>query len=106
MLPLVGAIIFLTPISRFDQVLAEDRSIQQIEDSVLLFFFWKTACYNRLLANVVLIVSLNKCDFLVSKLTSGIRLSKSVYSYGDRPDDLEPASNLKCLSHRYMCTQL
>ncbi|KAF9231559.1 G-protein alpha subunit-domain-containing protein [Melanogaster broomeanus] len=86
-----GAIIFLTRISRFDRVLAEDRSVNKLvtfihgsleyqfnqsipllEDSVLLL-------ENRLLlANIDLDLSLNKCDFLVSKLTSGIRLSKSV----------------------------
>ncbi|KAF9231558.1 guanine nucleotide binding protein, alpha subunit [Melanogaster broomeanus] len=85
----VDAIIFLAPISGFDQVLAEDRSVNRLEDSVLL---WKAVCSNRLLANVDLVLFLNKCDILDSKLTSGIRLSKYVRSYGDRPNDLETAS--------------
>ncbi|KAG2127896.1 G-alpha-domain-containing protein [Suillus bovinus] len=85
----VDAIIFLAPISSFDQVLAEDRSVNRLEDSVLL---WKAVCSNRLLANVDLVLFLNKCDILDAKLTSGIRLSKYVRSYGDRPNDMETAS--------------
>ncbi|KAH7924380.1 guanine nucleotide binding protein, alpha subunit [Leucogyrophana mollusca] len=85
----VDAIIFLAPISGFDQVLAEDRSVNRLEDSVLL---WKAVCSNRLLANVDLVLFLNKCDILDAKLKSGIRLSKYVRSYADRPNDLETAS--------------
>ncbi|KAG1859132.1 guanine nucleotide binding protein, alpha subunit [Suillus tomentosus] len=85
----VDAIIFLAPISSFDQVLAEDRSVNRLEDSVLL---WKAVCSNKLLANVDLVLFLNKCDILDAKLTSGIRLSKYVRSYGDRPNDMETAS--------------
>ncbi len=40
------------------------------EDSVLL---WKAVCQNKLLANVDLVLFLNKCDILESKLKSGIR---------------------------------
>ena len=65
------------------------------EDSVLL---WKAVCSNRLLANVDLVLFLNKCDILEAKLDSGIRLSKYVRSYGDRSNDIETAS--KCLSNR------
>jgi hypothetical protein len=115
---LVDAIIFLAPISSFDQVLAEDRSVNRLvshlscyrtlgliisvqEDSVLL---WKAVCTNKLLANVDLVLFLNKCDILDAKLTSGIRLSKYVRSYGDRPNDMETASKCQqtvfdCLSH-------
>lgn len=85
----VDAIIFLAPISGFDQVLVEDRSINRLEDSVLL---WKAVCSNLLLANVDLVLFLNKCDILEAKLNSGIRLAKYVRSYGDRPNDLDTAS--------------
>ncbi|KAH7882317.1 guanine nucleotide binding protein, alpha subunit [Phlebopus sp. FC_14] len=85
----VDAIIFLAPISGFDQVLAEDRSVNRLEDSVLL---WKAVCSNKLLANVDLVLFLNKCDILDAKLKSGIRLAKYVRSYGDRPNDLDNAS--------------
>ncbi|KAF8430873.1 guanine nucleotide binding protein, alpha subunit [Boletus edulis BED1] len=85
----VDAIIFLAPISGFDQVLAEDRSVNRLEDSVLL---WKAVCSNKLLANVDLVLFLNKCDILDAKLDSGIRLAKYVRSYGDRQNDLDTAS--------------
>ncbi|EPQ53703.1 guanine nucleotide binding protein alpha subunit [Gloeophyllum trabeum ATCC 11539] len=85
----VDAIIFLAPISGFDQVLTEDRSVNRLEDSVLL---WKAICSNKLLANVELVLFLNKCDILDQKLKSGVRLAKYVRSFGDRPNDLETAS--------------
>ncbi|TFK41432.1 guanine nucleotide binding protein, alpha subunit [Crucibulum laeve] len=85
----VDAIIFLAPISGFDQVLAEDRTVNRLEDSVLL---WKAVCSNKLLANVDLVLFLNKCDILEAKLNSGIRLAKYVRSYGDRENDLDSVS--------------
>ncbi|KAI6037622.1 G-alpha-domain-containing protein [Pisolithus marmoratus] len=84
----VHAIIFLAPISAFDQVLAEDRTVNRLEDSVLL---WKAICSNKLLANVDLVLFLNKCDILEAKLKAGIRLAKYVRSYGDRANDLDTA---------------
>ncbi|KAL7284024.1 hypothetical protein ACG7TL_001299 [Trametes sanguinea] len=76
------AIIFLAPISAFDQTLVEDRSVNRLEDSVLL---WKEVCSNKLLAKVDLVLFLNKCDILASKLKSGIRLA----NFGDRPNEPE-----------------
>ncbi|KAI8986680.1 G-alpha-domain-containing protein [Trametes punicea] len=84
----VNAIIFLAPISAFDQTLVEDRSVNRLEDSVLL---WKEVCSNKLLAKVDLVLFLNKCDILASKLRSGIRLAKYVRSFGDRPNEPEVA---------------
>jgi guanine nucleotide-binding protein subunit alpha len=40
------------------------------EDSVLL---WKDVCSNKLLANVDLVLFLNKCDILKKKLEDGVR---------------------------------
>ncbi|KAI0634833.1 G-alpha-domain-containing protein [Trametes polyzona] len=80
------AIIFLAPISAFDQTLVEDRSINRLEDSVLL---WKEVCSNKLLAKVDLVLFLNKCDILASKLKSGVRLAKYVRSFADRPNEPE-----------------
>ncbi|TFY55058.1 hypothetical protein EVJ58_g8488 [Rhodofomes roseus] len=82
----IDAIIFLAPISCFDQTLAEDRSVNRLEDSVLL---WKAVCSNKLLARVDLVLFLNKCDILASKLGSGIRLAKYVKSFGERPNESE-----------------
>ncbi|KAL5521610.1 hypothetical protein ACEPAF_2358 [Sanghuangporus sanghuang] len=85
----MNAIIFLAPISCFDQVLMEDNSVNRLEDSVLL---WKSVVSNQLLAKTNLVLFLNKCDVLRAKLRAGIRLGKYVISYGDRPNDFEHAS--------------
>ncbi|KAL5640494.1 hypothetical protein ACGC1H_007669 [Rhizoctonia solani] len=85
----VNAIIFLAPISAFDQVLAEDKRVNRIEDSIQLF---KMVCGNKLLANVNMVLFLNKCDLLKKKLAAGIKVSKYVTSYGDRPNDYEHVS--------------
>lgn len=91
----VDAILFLAPISGFDQVLSEDRTVNRLEDSVLL---WKAVCSNKLLATVDLVLFLNKCDILEAKLKGGVRLSKYVRSYGDRANDIETASKCESFS--------
>lgn len=55
---------------------------------------WKAVCSNKLLTKVELILFMNKCDILDRKLKSGIRLSKYLRSFGDRPNDLDTAQ--KC----------
>lgn len=90
----MDAIIFLAPISGFDQTLVEDRSVNRLEDSVLL---WKAICSNKLLAKVDLVLFLNKCDILDAKLRSGVRLAKYVRSFGDRPNDAETAEKCESL---------
>jgi len=85
----VDAIIFLAPISAFDQVLTEDPQVNRLEDSVLL---WKGLCQNKLLAKVDLVLFLNKCDILQRKLETGVRLARYVKSYDDRPNDMDTAS--------------
>lgn len=57
---------------------------------------WKAVCSNKLLANVDLVLFLNKCDLLERKLDAGVRLAKYVKSYGDRSNDLETASKCAC----------
>lgn len=84
----VDAIIFLAPISAFDQVLSEEERVNRLEDSVLL---WKAMCGNKLLANVDIVLFLNKCDILKRKLDNGVPLVRYVKSYGDRPNDVENA---------------
>ncbi|KIM31194.1 hypothetical protein M408DRAFT_327479 [Serendipita vermifera MAFF 305830] len=82
----VNAIIFLAPLASFDQSLAEDKRVNRVEDSLLL---WKSICSSKLLAKVELILFLNKCDLLAKKLESGIRLAKFVPSFKDHPNNLE-----------------
>ena len=49
----INAIIFLAPINCFDEQLAEDRRVNRLQDSVLL---WKAVCSTKLLAKVQLIL--------------------------------------------------
>ncbi|KXN83195.1 Guanine nucleotide-binding protein alpha-4 subunit [Leucoagaricus sp. SymC.cos] len=85
----VDAIIFLAPISPFDEKLTEDRRVNRLEDSYLL---WKSVCSCKLLARTQIILFLNKCDLLQAKLQRGIRIRDSVPSFGDRKNDLSTAT--------------
>ncbi|EKM76630.1 hypothetical protein AGABI1DRAFT_102244 [Agaricus bisporus var. burnettii JB137-S8] len=85
----VDAIIFLAPISPFDEKLSEDRRVNRLEDSYLL---WKSVCSCKLLARTQIILFLNKCDLLQAKLQRGIRIRDSVPSFGDRKNDLSTAT--------------
>ncbi|VDC04222.1 unnamed protein product [Peniophora sp. CBMAI 1063] len=84
-----NAIIFLAPISAFDQVLAEDPRVNRLEDSLLL---WRSVVSNKLLQHVNLIIFLNKCDLLKAKLESGVRLNQYLLTYGERPNDYDSVS--------------
>ncbi|KAL0070319.1 hypothetical protein AAF712_002506 [Marasmius tenuissimus] len=100
----VDAIIFLVPISAFDQVLEEvnnkgtpkDRRVNRLEDSLLL---WKGVISNKLLSNVSIMLFLNKCDLLRLKLGVGVRLADHLILYGDRPNDYE--SVLKYMKNKF-----
>ena len=88
----VNAIIFLAPISCFDEKLVEDRRVNRLEDSYLL---WQAVCACKWLAHMQMILFLNKCDILDLKLRRGVRIRDSVPSFGDRKNDLPTAT--KCL---------
>ncbi|KAJ7916969.1 guanine nucleotide binding protein, alpha subunit [Mycena leptocephala] len=85
----INAIIFLAPISAFDQCLAEDPLVNRLEDSLQL---WQAVVSNKLLAKVNIVLFLNKCDLLQAKLDAGVRLNKHMISYGDRPNDYDSVS--------------
>ncbi|KAJ3505431.1 hypothetical protein NLJ89_g7420 [Agrocybe chaxingu] len=80
----VQAIIFLAPVSCFDERLVEDSKINRLEDSFLL---WRSVCGSKLLAKASMILFLNKCDLLKKKLDSGIQVKTHLPSYGERPND-------------------
>ncbi|KAF8632865.1 hypothetical protein AX17_004713 [Amanita inopinata Kibby_2008] len=85
----VNVIIFLAPVSAFNQVLAEDGSVSRLTDSLRL---WEQICANKILASVEFILFLNKLDILDAKLRSGINIARYITSYGDRPNDTQHAS--------------
>ncbi|EKM61839.1 uncharacterized protein PHACADRAFT_248710, partial [Phanerochaete carnosa HHB-10118-sp] len=82
----VDAIIFLAPISAFDQVLAEDPRMNRLEDSLYL---WRSVVSNKMLANVSIILFLNKCDLLRKKIERGVKLRDYMITYRDRPNDYD-----------------
>ncbi|KAG8953298.1 hypothetical protein FRC04_002708 [Tulasnella sp. 424] len=84
------AIIFLAPISAFDQYLEEDQRTNRVDDSLQLFTL---ICSNPLLKNCHLVLFLNKTDVLQKKLEMGVKVKKYITSYGDRPNDYEHVSN-------------
>ncbi|KAF8512665.1 guanine nucleotide binding protein, alpha subunit [Hysterangium stoloniferum] len=85
----VDAVIFLAPISCFDQVLVEDPSVNRLEDTVIL---WKQLCSNTLLKKCNLILFMNKTDLMAKKLQAGVRLSRYIPSFGSRNNDFTTAS--------------
>ncbi|KAJ7502857.1 guanine nucleotide binding protein, alpha subunit [Mycena galericulata] len=82
----MDAIIFLAPLSCFDQVLAEDETVNRLEDSILL---WKAIVSSPMLKDTSLILFLNKCDILKAKLAAGQKFGEYVVSYVDKPNDFE-----------------
>ncbi|PIL34086.1 hypothetical protein GSI_03797 [Ganoderma sinense ZZ0214-1] len=85
----INAIIFLAPISCFDEALAEDKRVNRLQDSLLL---WKAVCSTKILARVQLILFLNKCDLLQKKLARGVRVVDHVPTYHGRPNDAPSAA--------------
>ncbi|KAG6844212.1 hypothetical protein H0H87_008881, partial [Tephrocybe sp. NHM501043] len=83
----VNVIIFLSPVSVFDQRLEEDPRVNRLEDSIIL---WTSICQSKLLVKTQLILFLNKCDLLRRKLKRGIQVKTFLPSYGDRPNEVIP----------------
>ncbi|KDQ55670.1 hypothetical protein JAAARDRAFT_37068 [Jaapia argillacea MUCL 33604] len=83
------AIIFLAPMSAYDQYLEEDPRTNRIDDSLQLF---TAIVQNKLLQKAALVLMLNKADLLRQKLEAGIPVKKYITSYGDRPNTYEEVS--------------
>lgn len=83
------AIIFLAPMSAFDQYLEEDPKTNRIHDSLQLF---TAICSNKLLKSAHLVLLLNKADLLKKKLEAGIKVRKYITSFGDRTNNYEEVS--------------
>ncbi|KAJ7881474.1 guanine nucleotide binding protein, alpha subunit [Mycena leptocephala] len=85
----MDCIIFLAPISAFDQTLAEDHKVNRLEDSLNL---WTAIVSNKLLQKTNMVIFLNKVDILQAKLAAGIRLADYFPTYGRRPNDYDSVS--------------
>jgi len=84
----VNTIIFLAPLSEFNQVSAESGN--RLEDSVNL---WRSVVMNKHLSNISLILLLNKCDLLRAKLDAGVQVKDYVPSYGSQSNDFTTVTN-------------
>ncbi|KAJ9476005.1 putative Guanine nucleotide-binding protein alpha-2 subunit (putative) [Pseudozyma hubeiensis] len=69
----VESIVFLAPLSAFDQPLVEDPSTNRLADTFTLF---NQIVANPLLRHASMILFLNKIDLLEKKLRQGVRLQK------------------------------
>ncbi|KAH9930402.1 G-alpha-domain-containing protein [Epithele typhae] len=81
-----NAILFLAPISCFDELLAEDRRVNRLEDSFLL---WRGIIQSKLLAKCIIILFLNKFDLLEKKINAGVKVNKYLPSFGERENDAQ-----------------
>ncbi|KAI9458060.1 guanine nucleotide binding protein, alpha subunit [Boletus coccyginus] len=82
----VDAVIFLAPISCFDERLQEDPKVNRLEDS---FILWKAICSSKLLSQTTLVVFLTNVDILRRKIESGVMVNQHLPSYGNRPNDTQ-----------------
>ena len=90
----VHAIIFLAPLSAFDERLSEDPRINRLDDSMQL---WKLVCSNRLLARTELVLFLNKVDLLERKLGSGVLFGRFVKSYREGENEVGAVGKCECM---------
>ncbi|EKM58246.1 uncharacterized protein PHACADRAFT_252432 [Phanerochaete carnosa HHB-10118-sp] len=81
-----SAIIFMAPVSAFDQYLEEDPRTNRIDDSLQLF---TQICSNKHLKNAHLVLFLNKTDVLKAKIARGVQVKKYITSFGDRPNEFD-----------------
>ncbi|KIJ63005.1 hypothetical protein HYDPIDRAFT_134688 [Hydnomerulius pinastri MD-312] len=95
----VNAVIFLAPVSCFDERLQEDPRVNRLEDS---FILWKAICSSKLLSRTTLIIFLNKIDLLEKKIASGVMINRYLPSYADRPN--ETTSVVKYLRQKFKDT--
>ncbi|KAJ3568438.1 hypothetical protein NP233_g5711 [Leucocoprinus birnbaumii] len=82
--PDITALIFLAPVSSFNERLVENPRINRLEDT---FVLWKTVCSSKLLSNVQLILFLNKTDILARKLEQGIQVKDHIPEFGGNKND-------------------
>ena len=89
----MDAIIFLVPISVFDEKLFEDSRVNRLQDSYEL---WKQVASNKVLARTQIVLFLNKYDLLVKKIQRGVKVRDYISSYGERANIPETAVKCTC----------
>ncbi|PVG02469.1 G-alpha-domain-containing protein, partial [Serendipita vermifera] len=74
----VNAIVFLAPLSAFNQKLEENPRVNRLEDSLLM---WRDISSSPLLSRAHLILFLNKIDLLRKKLEQGVEFNAFLTGY-------------------------
>ncbi|KAH7339343.1 guanine nucleotide binding protein, alpha subunit [Rhizoctonia solani] len=93
----MDSLIVMVPVSAFNQVLDEESSVNRLQDS---FDMWKELCKTITLQHIPVLLFLNKIDLLEKKLHAGVKFSKYLINYRDRPN--EPKSVLKFLDASFL----
>jgi len=127
---IVNMIIFIVSMSSFNQMLAEDDSVNRLVCTISLytlktltdsgssdrrllnsnwqtdsFNLWRSISSNKILANIEFALFLNKSDLLKEKLAAGVKFSDCVKGYGsDKPN--EPRAVTKCESHFFFVLEV
>lgn len=92
-----NAILFLAPISAFDQTLEEDSTKMRMDDSLELF---GKVCENILLRKASLILFLNKIDILRRKISEGAKVDKYISGFSGREHTAEEVAEY---FHKHFC---
>ncbi|KAJ8521169.1 hypothetical protein ONZ45_g2086 [Pleurotus djamor] len=87
----VTAILFLAPISAFDERMAEDKRINRLQDTYML---WRLVCECKLLTGAQIILFMNKCDLLAKKLKEDhVKVRDYIVDFGSKPNDFKTVTN-------------
>nr|CAD2207844.1 unnamed protein product [Meloidogyne enterolobii] len=84
----VRALIFVTAMSEFDQVLMEDGTTNRLQESLQLF---KQVCNNKYFIETSIILFLNKKDLFAEKMSQG-RSLRIAFKEFNGPDNYESSS--------------
>ncbi|KAH9991080.1 G-protein alpha subunit-domain-containing protein [Russula vinacea] len=87
-------LVFVAPVSAFNQTLTEDRSVNRLVRLVSLMgfvAFVEVAVRTQVVEKGDFCITLNKYDLLDAKLQSGIQFREFVTSYKDRPNKTDDA---------------
>jgi len=83
----VTAVIFLTAVSEYDQVLYEDEKVNRLHESLQVF---ESICNNKYFTETAMILFLNKIDLFAEKVRK-VPLTVCFHDYPGRPGDYDHA---------------
>ncbi|KAI0057226.1 P-loop containing nucleoside triphosphate hydrolase protein [Artomyces pyxidatus] len=98
----VNTLIFIAPISRFDEVLAGDPPTNCLQQSLSL---WRQVVSSPLLRSVNIFLFLNKCDVLKAKLDAGRQVKDYIPEFGDRPCTFESVTDYLYRRFHSICNE-